>query len=172
MESGGHQISLDSQHRDGPSASTSDVAETTGCGDIRFDLKLFSQGINAKQYAVKFAKDIIGCLHPLEINPDPWKKRIDDLAKRNPLKFLSYNPLMLALGLSYNIYEKKHPGGDMKKTYADWKKEAFGKLTARSDLNSRPNGFENVRKHIDDLDLVRYILLWKELPVAAPLSCY
>ena len=170
MESGRLIISEESQRRDGLSSAISDVAESTSCDLLNFDVKLYPQGTNAKEYAVNFAKNIIGCLHPSKTTPDPWKKRIDDLANLNPLKFVTYNPLFLALGLSFHIYVKKHNTGADKDKLVNWKAFVEKKLTTKSKKES--NGFENIKNHIDNKDLIRYILLWREHPVAAPLSCY
>jgi hypothetical protein len=169
MESSGIIISEESQRRDGLSSSIGDVAESSSCDLLNFEIKLYPQGTNTKEYAVNFAKNIIGCLHPSTNKHNPWKKRIDDIANLNPLKFVTYNPLFLALGLSFHIYVKKHNTLTEADKFNSWKAFYERKMTLKGD---KSNGFEKIKSHIDNKDLIRYILLWREMPVAAPLSCY
>lgn len=124
-------------------SSVSDVYDTATY-EIKLTNKISSKGIRALEFAKIYAKETITKMTPDDAAE--LKVMIDEMYNRDPKKALTYNPVLLALGL---LLSKINP-----RDYNAW----------RTSVNNRMGELR-----FDDKDLIRYSIMWQE---GVPLSYY
>lgn len=124
-------------------SSASDVQDMLTY-EFKLTNKISSKGIRALEFAKMYAKETITKMTPGDSTE--LKVMIDEMYSRDPKKALTYNPVLLALGL---LLSKVNP-----RDYNTW----------RASVNSRMGELR-----FDDKDLTRYGLMWRE---GIPLSYY
>ena len=113
---------------------------------INFNVKLYAQGQRSVDINKSHANNILRVLNDKKTYPI-LTDLITDMADQNPNKFLSYNPTLLALGLSFKVFETKS-----KNKFKSWETNVKSKI---------PEDQKTMFDRIDRRDILRYALLWE-----------